>query len=832
MKRFLLLLLLAVPLAAATRDNDDSCDIAVLPAATLLLPYFEVDLDNIGRGTTLFAVTNVTNLDRVAHVTLWTDHAYPVLDFNIFLTGYDVQSINLWDVIARGVIAPVGGTGTSVSRRRTPTSDPNPALDLGACTLLPGVLDEPTMARMRRAFTEGIAGDCERAGGQHARAIGYATIDVVGSCTAAGPTDPAYWTRDLRYDNVLYGEYQYVEHAQNFAQGAPMVHIRAIPEGSTPQARRTGGFVFDAGFERTFYGRYQPADAPRLDARQPLPAQFAARWIEGGPSEFGTSFRVWRESQAAAACADFARASVLDATDVVVFDEDENAAGLSSPFTLPATSVTSVADGRYPQLPNGAVAGWMYMNLDAGLHGRTATQNWVVTSMRALGRFSTDVDASALGNGCSAAAVASEVTLRGGQEIAPAPDASGSRRAGVASTNNDDSCDVALLPAATLLLPIFQVDLDDPRGSTTLLTVTNTGPRDQIARVTLWTDWAFPVFTFNLYLTGYDVQSLNLFDVLQGQIAPTGTAVSPRGAYADANASLDRSACGSLSVPLTREYVDRMQRAFLEGVLKDFGEVKGCDEVGFEHPDAYGYATIDVVRNCSGRNPTEAAYWTTDIAYDNVLIGDYQQVNQSQNFAQGSPLVHIRAIQENNFPRTFYGRYQTAAAPHRDARQPLPSTFAARWIQGGASQFATLYKIWREGARGQTLACGTHDDNVTVVNEMVRFDEQENPVADVPICRATCFDFGFKLPASSLTSVADASIYPQLTNGAISGWFYLNLDDDIAHQRGAQGWVVTSMRAEGRYSVDVDAAGMGNGCSAAAPQSELSSGAAIVGPPQ
>ncbi len=44
MKRLLVLLLLLAPIAsAATRDNDDSCDIAVLPAATLLLPYFEVD---------------------------------------------------------------------------------------------------------------------------------------------------------------------------------------------------------------------------------------------------------------------------------------------------------------------------------------------------------------------------------------------------------------------------------------------------------------------------------------------------------------------------------------------------------------------------------------------------------------------------------------------------------------------------------------------------------------------------------------------------------------------------------------------------------------------
>jgi hypothetical protein len=808
-KRLLLLLLLAIPLFAATKDNDDSCDLSVMPAATLLLPYFEVDLDDISRGTTLFTVTNVTNVDRVAHVTLWTDHAYPVLDFNIYLTGYDVQSINLWDVLARGLIAPPGGTGTAATPRRGSYSDPNPSLDLRTCVLLPGVLDEPTLERLRRAFTEGVAGDCAAAGGKHARAIGYATIDVVGSCTATGPGDPAYWTRDLRYDNVLLGETQYVDLAQDSAQGTPMVHIRAIPEGGTPELRRRS-FVLDAGFERTFYGRYQPADAPRLDGRQPLPAQFAARWIEGGPGDFGTSFKVWRESESSAGCADFAHARVLDATDVVVFDEDENAAGLSAPFTLPATSLTSIGDGRYPRLANGALSGWVYMNLDAGLHGRTATQNWVIASMRALGRYSTDVEASALGNGCSAAVGASNITLAGGTPIAPAPDRSGSRRSGVASTNNDDSCDIALLPAATLLLPYFEVDLND-RTTTTLFTVTNTGPEPRIARITLWTDFAFPVLTFNVPLGGHDVQSLNLLDVLQGQFPGVRD-------------------CAGQPVTLVGTTVARVQRAFTEGELSDFGDAAGCDDVGYVHRHAIGYATVDVVRNCAGRNPHDAAYWTTDIAYDNVLIGDYQQIRPFQSAAQGGPLVHIRAIPENGFPRTFYGRYQSAAFPHRDARQPLPSQFAVRWIQGGPGQFATSFKIWREGAPRPRLACGTLRQNVTRINEVVRFDEQENPVGDLPTCRVTCIDVELTLPAASRTSMADASVYPQLTNGAVSGWMYLNLDDDEAHARGAQAWAIGSMSAEGRFSTDIDGAALGNGCSPAAKATEVTTGTAVIGP--
>src|SRR5476649_2327114 len=87
-----------------TTNNDDSCDIGTAPAATLLLPYFEVDATRGGR-TTIFSITNVSPYAQIAHVTLWTDWSFPVLDFNIFLTGYDVQPINLYDVIFNGLSA-------------------------------------------------------------------------------------------------------------------------------------------------------------------------------------------------------------------------------------------------------------------------------------------------------------------------------------------------------------------------------------------------------------------------------------------------------------------------------------------------------------------------------------------------------------------------------------------------------------------------------------------------------------------------------------------------------------------------------------------------------
>src|SRR5688572_27781679 len=45
--------------------------------------------------------------------------------------------------------------------------------------------------------------------------------------------------------------------------------------------------------------------------------------------------------------------------------------------------------------------GWMYLDLNHGSFSDRPSQNWVVVSMHAGGRFSVDFDAAALGNGCS-----------------------------------------------------------------------------------------------------------------------------------------------------------------------------------------------------------------------------------------------------------------------------------------------------------------------------------------------------------------------------------------------------------------------------------------------
>src|SRR5437867_6349513 len=200
----------------ATTNNDDSCDIGVAPAATLLLPYFEVDFRSTQTTarTTLFTVTNVSAFPQIVHVVVWTDWSYAALDFNIFLTGYDVQSINLYDLFSRGVIAPPSGT---TSNTTIPTGNPADATPVGTnpnitslanCNALPGPLPPSIVADLQSVFTAGTStgsicsSTTARLGGTHTNAIGYITMDVVANCnTSLVANDPNYFATSILFDN-------------------------------------------------------------------------------------------------------------------------------------------------------------------------------------------------------------------------------------------------------------------------------------------------------------------------------------------------------------------------------------------------------------------------------------------------------------------------------------------------------------------------------------------------------------------------------------------------------------------------------------------------------
>jgi hypothetical protein len=432
------------------------------------------------------------------------------------------------------------------------------------------------------------------------------------------------------------------------------------------------------------------------------------------------------------------------------------------------------------------------------------------------------------------------------------------------SINNDDSCDIKVGPAATLLLPYFEVDVNGNSGQTTLFTITNVSRYPQIAHVTLWTEWSFPVVTFNLFLTGYDVQAVNLADVLI-----RGTLASPNGTSQNTTpGALSAAGSGNLRTPLDCANNPALLPASIATVLRAalttgvFNPAPGlgpsCSTTGGVHANAIGYATIDVVANCTNLMPINPNYYKTDLLFDNVLIGDYQQIGanpagtgpRSLFDAGGNPMVHIRAVPEGGgagsnvptgLPYTFYDRYTPAATRTIDRRQPLPSTFAARYIQGGPNGFATNITIWREGLSGAGASCASYINNSDInIAESIRFDEHENPFVFGESPHCTCTEFRPSLPATSSTNTLDNDPYPVLASPDVGGWFYLNLNNGgspiysvtnhaagtttsdptvFGTPRASQNWVTTTMfgNAGGnRITAEFDAAPLGNGCTPAA----------------
>src|SRR5258708_28396067 len=107
-----------------TIENNQSCDIGTYPAATLLLPYFEVEVGKPAgqAANTIFTVVNTSRAPQITRVTIWTDYGYPTLWFNVFLTGYDAQSFSMYDILATGLTAKRTAKATVSSRSLAATT--------------------------------------------------------------------------------------------------------------------------------------------------------------------------------------------------------------------------------------------------------------------------------------------------------------------------------------------------------------------------------------------------------------------------------------------------------------------------------------------------------------------------------------------------------------------------------------------------------------------------------------------------------------------------------------------------------------------------------------
>jgi len=381
------------------------------------------------------------------------------------------------------------------------------------------------------------------------------------------------------------------------------------------------------------------------------------------------------------------------------------------------------------------------------------------------------------------------------------------------------------VPAATLLLPYFEVNLADPNGITTLFSINNATATAILAHVELWGDLSVPVLDFNVYLTGYDVQTINLRDILvNGALARTASAgqdptdtISPKGSFSQ---DINFASCtGQLPPPpLPSSFIAHLQTS-LTGQFSNI--LGGCAGLVYGDNIARGYVTVDAVSNCSLRFPGDIGYFgsggTGDATDLNVLWGDYFFVNPGQNYASGDTLVHIEASATNPATSvagvyTFYGRYVNWFAT--DNREPLSTNFAARFVNGGPFSGGTDFLVWRDSKVQQgVFKCGTKPAWYPLGQEgIVIFDEQEHPSIpqSFPVSPQPPQEGIIPFPAETQRAKVGGVTFPVPYD---FGWIFLNLNTTVTvagsvppiDPAAAQAWVSVVMSAEGRYSVGYDA---------------------------
>jgi hypothetical protein len=416
------LLLVLAATVTAPRAGAIICTIDAVPAATLLLPYFEVDLQNPSGTQTLFSINNASASAVLAHVVIWSDLSVPVLDFNVYLTGYDVQTINLRDIIVYGNLPQTASAGQDPTDTISPKGSFSQDINFASCNgaLPPPQLPENYLAHLAASLTGQpsalLGGNCagQALGDNIAR--GYVTVDTVSNCSLRFPGDIGYFaaggTGDATNQNVLWGDW--VRDKSIAAESGTLVHIEA--DAVNPLTSTAGRY--------TFYGRYDGWTA--IDNREPLATNFAVRYLDGGPTKGGTTLAVWRDSKVAQGA--FTCPAVvgtrpswypLGQEAIVIFDEQEHPA-VTTPVPIspqpptqtfvpfPAESQRTLVGGD--ALPVPSPFGWLYLDLNttvptAGSNppvDPAAAQAFVTGFFETSGRFAVGIEAVRLDSACAA----------------------------------------------------------------------------------------------------------------------------------------------------------------------------------------------------------------------------------------------------------------------------------------------------------------------------------------------------------------------------------------------------------------------------------------------
>lgn len=340
---------------------------------------------------------------------------------------------------------------------------------------------------------------------------------------------------------------------------------------------------------------------------------------------------------------------------------------------------------------------------------------------------------------------------------------------------------------STLFIPYFEVDLDDPLGVTTLISVNNGLASEILTRVVLWTDWGIPTLAFDVYLVGFDVQTINIRSLFNGTVPSTGDGI-------------DLSSfpfCGGLPPFHANPVLTTAERAQLAADHQGFMGPMASDCAGEPYGDgiARGYITVDVVDECSGVEGFAPFFTPANTTYPyfadgdaagiginrNQLWGDYIYVDFNENSAQGSDAIALwtdATLFGSGRQFTFYGRFSDWDG--RDNRVPLPEWWDQRFLDGGPFAGGADLLVYHDTMRPpETAQCGDRPSWWPIDSDAASIDEEGDNVV--------ILGSGFFPNATQRVSVSSMGIPYDF------GWIQIT-------QENHQTWVQPTLAAGGRFS--------------------------------
>ena len=335
-----------------------------------------------------------------------------------------------------------------------------------------------------------------------------------------------------------------------------------------------------------------------------------------------------------------------------------------------------------------------------------------------------------------------------------------------------------IVPASTLLVPHFEIDLD-PAGQNMLIGIQNASATAALAHVTFWTDYGIPTQSFDIYLTGFDQETIDLRQAFQGAVPITASdgqdpedTISNQGLFSQ---DINFASCTGYLGPMSAWENTVDTAALIAAHRGEADPEHGGNCVGRNHGDGLlrGFITIDTVTQCNAGLPTSPGYFSSfRKSFQNILFGDYTIVDgEGRMYSEAA--VHIESSYPVPLPNSFYGHIDGGNGA---MFEPLPTAWASTFMNGrtDVDYYRHLETV------PAAFPCGSDPSEFPVPQRQASAVDREGTITSLGVTELFPW-------ASGISTIADGAA-PKL------GWLFLNLNrSEFVMQ---QSWVTFRTRPE------------------------------------